>query len=340
MEINIKYNSKWGNSFLSSDENDERKYIASLSNMNSNKNKDNKLDFYKRRDITLKTVYGIIYRLLGAREPLNKLLIKDKSLIKEMIEKNLISFENKIIYENDEIVYLRNNSLSTDQNSYSGVPDDKILEQNIKQYINVLFYNRSELVDYLTKDILVNIETNNISIIDISKKLEEKYKDKSLIINVEERNLVNSKYKEVVGINEDIHINANLMLLAINKSIKLFSKENKDCLKYLTNKGTFSGVSLNGNSFTLKDFMKKFANTKIVYGNPYMTDFWIKNEYSKEGKNIKFNKQLTKSSGILKIKINCDIESSLKIKEMIENAGVSSFYLGKKGLAYVEKITL
>lgn len=47
---------------------------------------------------------------------------------------------------------------------------------------------------------------------------------------------------------------------------------------------------------------------------------------------------LTKASGQIEITIAVDKEKGQKIAQLIENAGVSSFYLGKKGLAYVSKI--
>jgi hypothetical protein len=47
---------------------------------------------------------------------------------------------------------------------------------------------------------------------------------------------------------------------------------------------------------------------------------------------------MTKASGQLEISIEVDRDKGLEIKTLIENAGVSSFYLGKKGLAYVSNI--
>jgi len=48
---------------------------------------------------------------------------------------------------------------------------------------------------------------------------------------------------------------------------------------------------------------------------------------------------LTKATGKLKIIIDVDRDRAKYIKGLIENAGVSSFYLGKKGLAYVTNIS-
>ena len=47
---------------------------------------------------------------------------------------------------------------------------------------------------------------------------------------------------------------------------------------------------------------------------------------------------MTKASGKVEISIDVDREKAKEIKRLIENAGVSSFYLGKKGLAYVTDI--
>ena len=49
---------------------------------------------------------------------------------------------------------------------------------------------------------------------------------------------------------------------------------------------------------------------------------------------------LTKASGQLEINIDIDKDKAREIKTMIENAAVSSFYLGKKGLAYVSDLRL
>ena len=47
---------------------------------------------------------------------------------------------------------------------------------------------------------------------------------------------------------------------------------------------------------------------------------------------------VNKQSGRLEINLEIDRERAFELKTMIENAGVSSFYLGKKGLAYVSDI--
>jgi len=70
---------------------------------------------------------------------------------------------------------------------------------------------------------------------------------------------------------------------------------------------------------------------KKIWGNPYMRKVRVKGE----GEVVSL---MTKASGTLEITIDVEREKAKEIKRLIENAGVSSFYLGKKGLAYVKDI--
>lgn len=66
-------------------------------------------------------------------------------------------------------------------------------------------------------------------------------------------------------------------------------------------------------------------------GNPFIKKEKIKGQGE-------VTSMMTKASGQLEIIIDVDREKGLEIKNLIECAGVSSFYLGKKGLAYVSSI--
>lgn len=355
MEIVINYSSKWGNSFLSAPQkvgaedfkngkhvnvHEGRNYVASLSNMNSGKNKNNALDAYKHRDISLDTVTGIIYRLVGARQSLEKLKLCDQSIISRIYNKNAIRFSVDEV-ETDEIVYLRNNSLNTDQNSYSGIPDAAFLEDaDVQRAISVIFMDKAQLKDLIINNKYHDVNEKVTDVIELANKLSDIYSDKkSYTVDEDFYQEINNSYKPLFGM--DVDEKANLVLLAINKTISEVSLSEKGHIlnNFLTKNGTFSGVSMNGKTFTFKDFMKKFAQSKFVYGNPYQTDFWVQNPNNPE-KNIKFNKKLSKSTGVLKIEIDCTYDEAVEIADMIECAGVSSFYMGKKGLAYVSEIII
>ena len=112
---------------------------------------------------------------------------------------------------------------------------------------------------------------------------------------------------------------------------KLGGKYNVDSAK--TKAGGISGISKRG--FTKKDFMDRFTTgaKKTIWGNPYIRKEFIKSEGET-------TLRLTKASGKIEINLDIDKDKACEIETMIENAGVSSFYLGKKGLAYVDSIRL
>ena len=85
--------------------------------------------------------------------------------------------------------------------------------------------------------------------------------------------------------------------------------------------------------FTKRDFMARFATggKKKIWGNPYIRKERVKGE----GENVL---TMTKADGQLEIYIKINRQKANEIKNMIVNAGVSAFYLGKKGLAYVTNI--
>ena len=86
--------------------------------------------------------------------------------------------------------------------------------------------------------------------------------------------------------------------------------------------------------FTKKDFMNRFTSgeRKKIFGNPYIAKSF------KEGEG-QVTSMLTKANGSLEIIIDIPRDEAKQLKSLIENAGVSSFYLGKKGLAYVRNIS-
>lgn len=107
--------------------------------------------------------------------------------------------------------------------------------------------------------------------------------------------------------------------------------ENHDVSKALTKNGGIAGISKRG--FTPKDFMDRYTTgkKKPIWGNPYQ----LKEKRKGEGEVVSL---LTKANGTLDIHIDIPEEKAQQLKNMIDAAGVSSFYLGKKGLAYVDVI--
>lgn len=108
-------------------------------------------------------------------------------------------------------------------------------------------------------------------------------------------------------------------------------KQRFDLSSGLSKNGLLVGISKK--NVTEKDFMKRFTTGggKLIYGNPYILKERIKGEGERTS-------MLTKANGKLIIKLDIPREKAREIENMIECAGVSSFYLGKKGLAYVSNM--
>lgn len=344
--IIINYNSKWGNAF--NEEVNDKLEVIGNKKMNSPENKNNALDYYKRRDVDFNTVYGLLYRLLGARLPLKEILKNDdKSILSSFIKEEKIKFSNQVTFENEESVFLRNKNHTDDPSGYSGVLNSEIFDYEIDQVIDTLFYSREELLKYLTNNVVAKIDRPTIGLLQISKMLKEMkdFKDEKsdkesgnfkYLIRESEYKFVNDAYKEIF--NTEVSQEAILHFLAINKAMKIAYDKNKKLSIFLSSANTLSGIGLSGKSFTQKDFLSKFAQKKKSLGNVYKADFYILDKIS--NKNYKANKALTKSSGVLTIEIDCDYDSGLEFKKLIDNAGVSSFSVGKKGLAYIDKIII
>lgn len=84
-----------------------------------------------------------------------------------------------------------------------------------------------------------------------------------------------------------------------------------------------------------------FAYKKMTNTSPYVFSMeFFKKEGEKNPINTKTKLGLGKEDGILEIDINLSREDAIALKEQIENVGVSTFQMGKKGLAYVRRIEL
>jgi hypothetical protein len=350
MKIIIDYESSWRNSFLDDEINGnsnlKRKYIAS-----SKKLKDND-DNYKIRDVGLNTVLGILSRLIGDQRKLyqSKNELFDKYFFKDI--ENKISFKDEF-YSWSELVYLRNMNNSDDPASYTGLLNENhpllssdysselwgVLFLDFKSLINFILnekYDKAKFVSSVTSALIIErvSEFKDIKLDKVEGNLfvsEEKIKEVSdffknnIKLNDELRQVFPKLQKAFLDI--DYIKNEKAVVRAIFCSALYYQ-----ALR-LSNKYEMKGVVLKGfsvNGFTPKDFIGIFTGgKKKVYGNPYV-------------RSSRFNGDeplmLKKARGQLEININVDKEKGREIEDMIENAGVSSFYLGKKGLAFVSSI--
>lgn len=336
MQIVIDYESSWRNSFLEGNNNEPlpkqkngryRKFIGSMTNLNMAEN-------YIEREITLDTVMGLLNRLIGDQRKLYQTREQGGYFFQEI--ESCVVFQDKPSNINHEITYIRNMTGSTDQNSYTGMikVNDPIFHSDYSpDFWCVLALDIAELCNFIVNNTLVKktIEADPLTII---TRLEELNKLKP----VENAGEVNSAFLELKkrfekfnGLNKkELVLPISLYCSALYLQLGRLAKK-YDMTSAITNAGGISGISNNG--FTKKDFMDRYTTgeKKKVWGNPYIREEYIEGEG-------KVKKMLKKASGQLEINLDISRDKAQEIKMMIDNAGVSSFYLGKKGLAYVSDI--
>ncbi|MGD9718651.1 MAG: type I-Fv CRISPR-associated protein Cas5fv [Sulfurimonadaceae bacterium] len=332
MKIEIEYEASWRNSFLDGSNNEAlpkngRKYIASSTNLAKSEN-------YIKRDVTLSTVMGILNRLIGDQRKLYQAKEDEKYYFHNM--EKLITFHDFIKVENSEIVYLRNMLGNTDQNSFTGMinsEDELLTSDYARDFWNVLALDFDELVSFIINETVFEKEML-LDPIAISDRFGEIGKFKAVepsdnvlrALAVLEQKFEGTNYKNNKEQVVPLYFYCSALYIQIERLSKLY-----DLSSALTKSGGIAGISKR--HFTKKDFMNRFTTgeKKKIFGNPYIAKSFVKGEGQVTSK-------LSKASGQLEIIIDISREKAKELEKMIENAGVSSFYLGKKGLAYVTHI--
>ena len=336
MKIVIAYESSWRNSFLDGDNNEAlpkngRNFVASMTELKKEHN-------FIPRQVTKNTVMGVLNRLIGDQRK----LYQTRSGLEGMhyfadIEDN-ITFEDRpeVQVVNQETVYIRNMKGSTDQNSFTGmirVNDPIFRSQYSQEFWGMLALDMESLFDFVldNREVSTRIDLEPTSIL---AKLEEIKKLKPLENDGRAKSTAEflqsrfEKYKPENAKGEllPLSIYCSALYLQLERLEERF-----DMRSARSPKGGISGISNNG--FTPKDFMDKYTtgSKKLIYGGPYVREEFVKGEG-------KVKHYLTKASGQLVIQLDIDLSRATEVKTLIDNAGVSAFYLGKKGLAYISRI--
>ena len=344
MRITIKYEAAWQNSFLDGSNNEPlpkggRGFIGSMTNL-SKRNSDGKYPNFIRREISHDTVMGVLNRLIGDQRKLYQAKNCPKYFFAEL--ENSISFEN--IHDrskpiNTEIVYIRNMMGSTDQNSFTGMikGNDPIFSSDYSdEFWGVLTLDFETLCQFIIKPDFIIENKKSFEPLGVLYQLDQlnKLKTVNVIGDTEnalielKNNFPDAEYLDNKGMVKPIMFYCSALYLQVVRLGQHFDLSNA-----LTKNGGISGISKRG--YTAKDFMDRFTtgDKKPIWGNPYL----LKEKRKGEGE---VTSLLTKANGTLEITLDITPEKAQQIKDMIEAAAVSSFYLGKKGLAYVDGIRI
>lgn len=335
MQIIIEYESSWRNSFLDGSNNEPlpkggRNFIASMTTLKQAGN-------YKKRDVSKDTVMGILNRLIGEQRKLYQAR-QDKEYYFSEIEKILkdedIADKSTI---SNEMVYIRNVSGSTDQNSFTGMikaNDPAFKSEYSSELWGILWLGVDEVTQFICDEkyqVQTDIEFDPISVCSQIELLSAEKAIDAVDSVKDALDILQSKFDDVNYLNAKeqlplISLYASALYLQIERLSKKYDLSNA-----LTKSSGLSGISKRG--FTKKDFMDRYTtgNKKLIWGNPFL----LKEKKKGEGEVVSI---LSKASGQLIINLNISKEQASDLEEKIEDAGVSSFYLGKKGLAYVTDI--
>ncbi|NOQ17239.1 MAG: hypothetical protein GQ581_09280 [Methyloprofundus sp.] len=334
MKIIIDYESSWRNSFLEGDNNEPlpkkgRKFIGSMTNLKKPEN-------FIKREVTLDTVMGILNRVIGDQRKLYQARADENYFFKEI---DYVDTDKVIIKDNtmltNEMTYIRNITGSTDQNSFTGAikSNDAMFSSDYSaEFWGVLALDFEGLCQFIIakNKVTTNIVANPIAII---TQLDILNKEKPVANEGLANKAVEILTQTFAGI-EYLNRKSEVMPISLYCSAlylqldRLSNQFNMESAK--TKAGGISGISKRG--FTTKDFMNRFTTgeKKKIWGNPYIRKERIKGVGE-------VTSLMTKASGQLDISLDISRSKAKEIKGMIEDAGVSSFYLGKKGLAYISQ---
>jgi hypothetical protein len=344
MRITIKYEASWRNSFLGGSNNEPvpkngREFLGSMTALGKKDAQGEYANFIKR-EISTDTVMGVLNRLIGDQRKLYQSRQSADYFFADLeahITFNDRQDRTKPI--NSEMVYIRNMTGNTDQNAFTGMikADDPVFSESYSnafwsvltldfeslcQFVEQVDFQIDNVVQFDPISVLQQLENlNGLKAIDLTESVQ-------LVLEVLQKSFPGVIYKITNDKIKPIELYCSALYLQISRL-----SQHHDVSKALTKSGGISGISKRG--FTPKDFMNTYTtgNKKPIWGNPYL----LKEKRKGEGE---VTSLLTKANGTLDIQLEIPEEKALQLKNMIENAGVSSFYIGKKGLAYVDSLRL
>jgi len=337
MKITIEYEASWRNSFLDGNNNEPipkkgRVFVGSGQKLDKAEN-------FIQRKITLDTVMGVLNRLIGDQRKLYQARNSENYFFRGLEEK--VAYQDKPEIENNEVAFIRNMTGSTDQNSFTGAikVNDPIFTSEYSQlFWGVLALDFDELCDFIIDNtpIAKSIQADPLVII---AQLEQLNKEKPVAHEgkvQEARTILNTHYPDAQYLDSKERVKP-IMFYCSGLYLQMKRLEKQYDMSLAKSKtGKITGINnAKKPGYTYKDFMKRYTtgDQKKVWGGPYMRKERVKGE----GEIVSL---LTKASGQLEINLDIEPDKAKELKTMIDNAGVSSFYLGKKGLAYVSRIRL
>ncbi len=363
MKIIIDYSSIWQNSVL-----EEAEITISKRKFKASSKSKEPPDVKK---ITKNTVLGVLSRLIGDKRKLYQAKASEDFYFKDME----ITFNYLKKNTWNETAFLINKSEARPpQSGFIGTlegNDPLFFSEYAATLWSVLDYDFDELLDFISKTKIRKVNTTtspthilNRMLYDISKMDSFQFiKDK--IEDVQDK-LVKEKNKDKSSekrINSFVSELEQLEKKSKNKNLIELERKVEFCVKKLEKE--FHGTTYSESdgkikltklyvgalNLMLKELKEQHIEIDIFLGKGGGLQGFSKTGFngvrdflnSRMGNNKKTTHtpyNLTKSDGQLEIQLDIDLPKAKELKQLIDCAGVSSFYLGKKGLAYVSEIRI
>lgn len=334
MQIVIDFDSCWQNSFYDGSNNAPtpkggRRFLGSSKQLN-----DPKQDNYRHTPITHDTVMGVLNRLIGDKRKLWQARAEPDYYFASIEPSVTFSVDGTTSHE---LAVLRNLTGNLDPNAFCGAikQDHPMFHSDYSQALwGILWLDMEQLCETILTDKAVP-PCPPLDPVTVLERLQWIAKQKAidpfpmLEQAVNKLQFLFPKYNPTDK--KDRVYMGSLYCSALYLQLeRLSAKYNVSTAK--APKGGLFGISHNG--VTASDFMKPHTGgQKKVYTNPYHQQKFIKGQGKTDNK-------LVKSTGKLTIDLDLDDELSLDLFEKIRCAGVATFPLGKKGLAFVERVIL
>ncbi|KAF3983775.1 MAG: hypothetical protein HFP81_05545 [Methylococcales symbiont of Hymedesmia sp. n. MRB-2018] len=237
------------------------------------------------------------------------------------------------------------------------------LPRDLLERINVIDTSEPlKVKERLISEVKSKIEKANISLKEFEHELTGLSETDEKVIQSKNKQIDNKKINisnlkdEMLQIEHDKSLGD--LTEMINTSLVILKKEFPEI--YATKKNNGEGYIKNGQVFQMSFYaaalylqIKRMKQARINI-EPLLSKSGLIQGFSKrkfnsvrdflnllstggDKKTVKTPFTITKTSGKLEINIDINRDRAKKIRGMIEDAGVSSFYLGKKGLAYMSQ---
>jgi len=276
---------------------------------------------------------GVLNRLVGEQRKLYQAKSDPNYYFKDIEGK--VRFQDIKDHHYEEIVYLRNMMKgSLDPAAFTGMIRDNVPLFNSaegEELWGVIKLSKEELVNFILDDSHVpGVRLTALEVCDIVRNFPkpEAIEDERILEAIKKlEEFVEGSFLNSAG----KYIWQKIYCSSLYLKIERMNKQGRDTSKLVNKKGNLVGFSKKG-SFTQREFMKIISKgVKKAYGSPYVL--------TKPVKGVgKVTESLNKADGKLIIDLDIEQDKAEELKTMIENAGVATFYLGKKGLAFVERI--